>query len=234
MSSRRELVYPVFLECSSLCKDPFWQNIFEELAYSKPPYGIYFSKGYLCCAYKGKEFTYKIESKPAEIITDEIYNLLSKKIGMLSSIEKIRNRQIFSEMEQNIQQSRTCWSSIKKKTTKDLLVELYVTRMQIEHNLNIVQTRYLHSVILNALTFKTLNSNDIVYKDGVIKEIKGIDFVNEQVVLLKNFHRIDTNFGVVLPSNTKTMQENWEKFIENLKKNMIKPKSSKKEIISLD
>ena len=51
------------MECSQFITDKFWENIFEDLAYGKSPYGTYISKGSLTCKYKDKEFIYKIEKK---------------------------------------------------------------------------------------------------------------------------------------------------------------------------
>lgn len=227
--TRRDLNYPVFLECSSLCRDAFWQNIFEELAYNKPPYGTYISKGYLCCSYKGKEFSYKIEPKEASTVKDEVYDLLFRKVGILSSIEKLKNRQEFTDIENDLQQTRSSWTSIKKKTTRDLLVELYVTEKKLKHSLSDVQARYLYGIVINALTFKALNSSDIVYKNGAIVDIHGVDFVEEQVVLRKNFLRLETSFASIILENQKTMSENWLKFIESLRKFTLK--KNKKEVL---
>jgi hypothetical protein len=68
MPVKREIVYPVFLECCQYADDIFWENVFEDLAYGKPPYGTYISKGFLCCSFKNKEFSYKIERKDCKIV----------------------------------------------------------------------------------------------------------------------------------------------------------------------
>ena len=89
MPIKKEIVYPVFLECCEFATDSFWDNVFEDLAYGKTPYGTYINKNFLCCSYKNKEFSYKIERKePIELYTD-IYDLLTKKLGIMSHKEKI-------------------------------------------------------------------------------------------------------------------------------------------------
>ena len=84
MPQKKELIYPFFLECCQFTKDLFWVTIFENLAYGEAPYGTYISKGYLCCSFKNKKFTYKIERKDAEILYRDIHNLLTNKVGILS------------------------------------------------------------------------------------------------------------------------------------------------------
>ena len=57
---KKELLYPIFLECCQYTSDIFWENIFEDLAYGKTPYGTYVSKNFLICNNKKKNFSYKI------------------------------------------------------------------------------------------------------------------------------------------------------------------------------
>ena len=47
MPIKKEIVYPVFLECCEFSVDSFWENIFEDLAYGKTPYGTYINKNFL-------------------------------------------------------------------------------------------------------------------------------------------------------------------------------------------
>ena len=61
MTIKKEIIYPIFLECCQYTTDIFWENVFEDLSYGKTPYGTYITKDFLCCNYKEKEFSYKIE-----------------------------------------------------------------------------------------------------------------------------------------------------------------------------
>ena len=73
-----KLVYPIFLKCCKFSHDNFWKFILEDLAYGNCPYGTYIVKNYLCCNYKGKEFSYKIDSKKKpDIVYSEIYDILT-------------------------------------------------------------------------------------------------------------------------------------------------------------
>ena len=72
----------------------------------------------MCCNYKGKEFSYKIEiTKQPEVLFDEIYNLLHTKFGLLSDKDKIKKRQIFDSINDNKDWNNN-WNSIKKKNIK--------------------------------------------------------------------------------------------------------------------
>lgn len=218
MPIKKEIIYPVFLECSQYAEDTFWENIFEDLAYGKAPYGTYISKDFLCCSYKKKEFNYKIEKKNAEIIYKEVYTLLTKKLGLLSQREKVKKKKAFSDIEETIKDSRKNWSDIRKKNMKELLIELYVTRMKNKHSLSIKQARYLLSIILIAIVFKVIKSDDINYNNGYINSIQGIDFVKKQVLIEHDLYNVEVSFAPHILVDKKLMADNWEKYLENLRK----------------
>ena len=218
MLVKKEILFPIFLECCQYADDTFWENIFEDLAYGKAPYGTYISKEFLCCGYKKKEFSYKIEKKPAEMIYQEVYSLLTKRLGLLSYREKVKKKKIFTDLEDSIKDTRKKWVDIKKKNMKELLIELYVTRMKNKHQLSIKQAKYLISIILLAMVFKVITSANINYSDGRIISIDGIDFSKKQVIIKKNLYSLEVNFSPHIVLDKKVMSDNWEKFLENLRK----------------
>jgi hypothetical protein len=218
MLVKKEILFPVFLECCQYADDTFWENIFEDLAYGKAPYGTYISKEFLCCGYKKKEFSYKIEKKPAEMIYQEVYSLLTKRLGLLSYREKVKKKKIFTDLEDSIKDTRKKWVDIKKKNMKELLIELYVTRMKNKHQLSIKQAKYLISIILLAMVFKVITSANINYSDGRIISIDGIDFSKKQVIIKKNLYSLEVNFSPHIVLDKKLMSDNLEKFLENLRK----------------
>lgn len=218
MLVKKEILHPIFLECSQYADDTFWENIFEELAYGKSPYGTYISKDFLCCSYKKKEFSYKIEKKDPETIYNEVYSLLTKKLGLLSHREKVKNKKVFTDLEDTIKDTRKKWSDIRKKNMKELLIELYVTRMKNKHMLSIKQAKYLISIILIAMVFKVITINNIDYSNGRINSIEGIDFAKKQIIIKHDLYSMEVNFAPHIFIDKKAMADNWEKFLENLRK----------------
>jgi hypothetical protein len=186
MPVKKEILYPVFLECLQFINDAFWENIFEDLAYGKTPYGTYISKDFLCCNYKDKEFSYKIEKKDPETLYNDIYSLLGKKLGILSLRDKT-NRQIdFQNIENELKECRKNWANIRKKNIKDLLIERYVLNMKTKYSLSYKQSQTLLSTIFIGLVFKVISVKDIKYSDGSITEIDGITF-DEKDFKFENF-----------------------------------------------
>jgi hypothetical protein len=220
MPIKKEIIYPIFLECCQYADDIFWENIFEDLSYGKAPYGSYISKGFLCCSYKNKEFSYKIERKEPKILYDDIYKLLTEKIGILSHKEKAKKKLDFHELEKNIKESRQDWASIRRKNVKDVMFEKYVIEMKYKYSLSSRQCRYLLSVIMLSLMFKTLSSRDIEYRDNKIHKIEGIDFTKGKIILQKSFclNEGEKCLDVVeVCENDNRMFDNWDKFLKNLR-----------------
>ena len=215
----RELVYPVFLNCTKYCEDIYWETVFEELAYGKTPYGCYITKDFLSCSYKEKEFSYKIDkNKDVSTLYEEVYSILSNKLGILSQKEKIKKRSDFNIIEKNIKESRKDWSKIRKKNVKDYLIENYVIDMKNKYNLTINQSKYLLSIIFIAIVFKVIVTKDILYNNGKIQDINGIDFENKKLIIKKNIYEIEVSFAPSIVLDKKLMSDNWEKYISILRK----------------
>jgi hypothetical protein len=218
MPIKREIIYPIFLECCHFATDIFWENIFEDLAYGKTPYGTYISKDFLCCSFKKKEFSYKIEKKDVKQIHDDIYKLFTTKLGLLSQKEKSKKKKVFNETEDIIKDSRKSWSDIRKKNLKELFVELYVTRMKNRYSLTMKQARYLFSVIMLSLTLKVINASDIEYVNGYITNIEGIEFEKRKIIIKKDLYNLDVGSYNSVNTGKKLMFDTWLKYLKELNK----------------
>lgn len=225
MPIKKDLVYPIFLECCQFATDIFWENIFEDLAYGKTPYGTYISKDFLCCSYRNKDFSYKIEQKDPKVIFNELYNLLSAKLGLLSQSEKVTKRKAFKDLENTMKDTRKNWNDIKKKNIKELLIELYVTDMQTKHSLSTKQAKHLLFIIFIAIVFKAITNNNINYENNRIQHIEGIDFVKKQIIIKKNLYKLEVSFAPNIVMDKKLMSDNWDKYLKDLKK-LISPSKS--------
>jgi hypothetical protein len=219
MVIKKEIIYPVFLECCEFAVDTFWENVFEDLAYGKTPYGTYINKNFLCCSYKNKDFSYKIERKKPKKLYDDIYVLLTKKLGILSQKEKVKKRIDFNNTESRIKKFRQDWVNIRKKNIKDLLVQRYVVDMKNKHSLTIKQAKYLLSIIFIAIVFKVITSQDIEYIDGKILNITGIEYSKNKIIIKRDIYNIECNISPEILCDKKIMSENWEKYLNIMRKN---------------
>lgn len=218
---KKDIIYPIFLECCKYCVDSFWVNIFEDLSYGKTPYGVYISKNFLCCNYKNKEFSYKIENENPEKLYNNIHDLLYKKLGILSTQEKIKRRIDFNNMEDSIKESKQTWNSIKKKNLKDILIEKYVLNEKKKNLLTFKQSRYLLCLIFITMVFKIITQKDIIYNNGVIKNIEGINISKKNIKLKRTLYDTEINIIPQIYIEKKSMSDNWEKYLKELKKNVL-------------
>ena len=185
----KEIIYPIFLECYSTIKDIFWETIFKDLAYGSPPFGTYISKDFLCCGFKNKEFSYKIDSqKNPQILFQEIYNLLKNKLCISSSQDKILEKMNIESIEGNIKQSRQLWCNIRKKNVKELLIEKFVIDNKKKYNLTIHQARFLLSIIYISIMFKVIKIKNINYSNGKIINMDNFDFSEKIIYIKKNIY----------------------------------------------
>jgi hypothetical protein len=218
MPVKKEILYPIFLECLQYTADSFWENVFEDLAYGKTPYGTYINKNFLCCNYKNKEFSYKIEKKDAELLYNDVYNLLVKKLGLMSIRDKLNKKIDFNNIEEDLILARKNWNNIRKKNIKDMLIENFVINMKNKYSLNVKQSRKLISSIFIGMIFKVISAKDINYENGEIISIDGFSFKDNEISIERDIYDMDNEYRKCILIDKTLMSDNWEKYLSNLQK----------------
>ena len=214
---KREIVYPFFIECCKYTDDEYWKSIFEDLAYSITPYGVYVNKDFLVCNYKDKEFSYKIQKKDPQDLYREVTGIFKGKLGLMSRDEIIQKKNDIDSMKEDIR-NYTEWSSIKKKNIKEILIENYAISMRSKYSLSLAQTRYLVSIIFLAFIFKVLTSNDINIQNGEIISIDGLEFENGKIIMTKDIYKMNAPIGPEIIIEKRLMSDEWYKYVTNVKK----------------
>ena len=210
-----ELIYPFFIDCCEYTDDIFWKFVFEDLAYGKTPYGIYLTKNFLCCNYKGKEFSYKIDSKKEKkVLFEEIYDILHKKFGLLSKDDKVKRKQMFANTETEIQDNNKNWNKIRKKSIKQNIIEKYSIEMKRKHKLTNIQVKKLFSIIIIGLIFKTITIEHISYSDGEIRNINGISFQENKIEISPDLYNFNSVSSPEIIINEKNMSDHWKKYLK--------------------
>lgn len=214
---KKEIVYPFFIECCKYTDDEYWKSIFEDLAYSITPYGVYINKNFMVCNYKDKEFSYKIQKKDPKELFEDICNIFRNKLGLLSRDEIIKKRNDIDNMKDDIR-NYTDWSSIKKKNIKEILIENYAINMRAKYSLSLAQTRYLVSIIFLAFIFKVLSADDITISNGAIENIEGLEYETGKIIMTRDIYNINTPVGPEIIIEKKLMSDEWYKYVANVKK----------------
>lgn len=214
----KEIIYEIFIKCCDYTEDIFWQSVFMDLSKGITPYGVFITKDFLCCNFKGKEFSYKIDvTKNSEILFNEVMNVLKNKFGLLSIQEKVEKRKVFDNIKESMKTNKLSWTTIRKKNIKENIIEKYILDKKEKYNLSNKQIKYLNSIILSAINFKYLSNNEIVYEDNIIKEIKGITFDNEVIYISKNIFESEDNNSEpkLIKEETNKIIKSWFKFIKD-------------------
>lgn len=208
---RRDVLYPIFLKCLPYVEDEFWKDTFEELSYGNCYQGSYLSKGFLCSNVKGREFVYKFIDKEPDKIYFDISKLLKDKLNIMSKNDRKILITEFEEVEKNLKNLKnTEWNDIKKKSTKDILFQNFLIDAKKKYELRDSQLKCLYNSINLGLMLKSIKNTDIIYKNGVIHEIKGFLFS-------KGKYRIDVDIYSGLDDEvSKVVEKKEEKFLRNL------------------
>jgi hypothetical protein len=218
--SNREVLYPIFLECTEWADDdPFWESVFENLAYGKAPHGTYISRGNLCCAHRrnSSSFSYRIENKDSKLVYTEVYDLLSEKAGLVSDAERLRRMAECESVERE-----NDWAAVRrKKNIKELLVEQFVIRKRKEHSLTPKQGEQLLGTINTALTLKSITQKDVHMEDGSIQSIEGIEFSEGAFEMKRNLYDVDVNLSADLVAAPTPLSKLWHKYIEEIRKTVV-------------
>lgn len=215
MYNKDEIVYPVFLKCCNLCENNFWRNIFIDLSKSLTPYGTYISKDYFCCSYKNKEFSYKIdESLEPEVIFNDVTSLLKNKLKLRSLNEKIHQ---LENLRNNNKNDKLNWNSIRKKSSRKLLIEKFIIEKSKQYNLKLKQQKNLLNLIYYFILIKSINYKDIIFEGKKIVEIPGIKFSNKTIEIEEHLKKIFVSENSNKIQNN-IMKSNWDKYLRDIHK----------------
>ncbi len=166
------------------------------------------------CSFKGKEFSYRIpEHGDPEKVFDDVIALIRDRLGVHSSSDRLRKIQDFAKMEDEIKELKNNrWTSIKKKTSKDFIIENFVIEMKQQHNLTDAKAKQLMGAILSGLIFKVYTPKDIQYENGKIISIDGLEF-SDGSFHSRTLTEVGTSGPVIVISEKTNFRELWYKFI---------------------
>jgi hypothetical protein len=215
-----DIIHPIFLNCCRLSVDKFWENIFEDLAYGVTPYGSYIQNNAI--NYKsraGVTVSVIIYNDNAELTYSNVYDMFFNTMKISSPEQRINAQTTFKAIEDECATNRESWGDIKKKSTKEILIDMFVIRMQNLNNIPLQEIKRLRSRISSAMLFKVIDGSDMIMVDGEIESINGITFVDKEIIY--SFDLTESGDATVNNATTEPktiyMAELWGKYIEVLK-----------------
>jgi hypothetical protein len=208
LSSNITLARPQMLECCQYTDDAYWRYIFENLSCNITPYGVNISSTTMYTNCKGKEFSYRLDVKrTSKELFEDITRLFKDKMGMKSPMD--------IQTSKAVKKVHDSWKGIRKKLSKELYIEEYVTRKGTEYSLSAKQMSTLLSNIHKGLAFKTIASDDIIMRNTTIDDIAGISFEYRRVVYDRDFIGSYPYEHPFHSTHTPMMIDIWRKYIEN-------------------
>lgn len=185
----RVIHYPIFLSCRDCTSDPFWKEIFKNLAYGDTPRGIYFKDNTIYSITKKKEFNYCFGDKDAQTIYQDVYALLNGLYGLRSKGDLSRKREIFEEFQKvnSTRRSEDLWTKIKRKSLRDNLIQDYVLDSKRAYKLPKKEVMKLYFYATVGCVFKLFSGADICLKGGYIQSIEGVELSEGKVRIHRRF-----------------------------------------------
>lgn len=221
----RSIEFPEFIQCCDYITDQYWKVLFENLALNNPPYGTYIYKGYLCCNYKGKEFSYKIVKDNPEKMYLDLKEIFINKLSILSKDDFDKKKDNYKHIEK-LKDIRTLqWSEIKKKTTKEFLLEIFVSNMKKKWNLTVIDSKRLLAGIVILIMFKIISNDDVMYDQGEILEISGITFREGGFSFENDISEIADISPTSIIVYKKNMIDNWGIYLSLISKEIFSKSS---------
>lgn len=181
------IIHHCFDECQDFTLDQYWKDIFFLCACGKFPKGCRYDPAthtlytrIAIAANKTKGEAISLPKSSEEIYTT-LLDIFKNKFGMFSSRDlQIKKDELFDIQEQQKINMDCEWKKLKPRSIKDFLISNYVSDMQIKHNLTQKESKILLTTIGIWMQMKKITSEDILYEDYTIKDIRGIRFLEEE------------------------------------------------------
>jgi len=175
---RRELNYPILLECADTVSSDFWKRVITDMAYNSCPTGTYISNGALTAT----TFAWEIpadedDSESLEKSTEELIGLLQEKLGIFSEEDTAERQEHFYQVlaSKNPNSTPETWPELKKIYGKDIPIADFVARkFTVNNQLDLSAAKRAMADINLALGLKNIGNDDIIIADGRISAIPAL------------------------------------------------------------
>ncbi len=209
----RVIVYPIFLLSRNCTKDPFWEQVFEKLAYNEPPKGIHFAGETLISTLKKKEFNYSFANKEPEQIYDELYNILIHTFGMVKSETVLSKKRVFENFCSSLRKCEDNWGTIRQKNIKESLILIFVSRAVKQFHLSETKAQELYYFIHTGIQLKIFQDRDIYLAEGNIQAIDGVEFSERDFKITRSFQTSEGKADQKSRSKIIHPKELWSEYL---------------------
>ena len=165
------ILYPQLLKHKNV--EPFWKHILERVSIGDTPYGTRLVQ---------------------DVLVFQNQQLPLKNSNYEQVIEFFKHTVCLDLQYIHFEH----WKDIKRKSIKDNLIQNFIQRFSLKHNLNTNQSEYLLSLVQLFITLKKITPNDILletdivgeHKHTFIKSIVGLSYQNDTIIFNPN-HEVE-------------------------------------------
>lgn len=172
------IIFPIFNKCKNFTLDPYWKDLFDDLSYNKFPSGFRYDPTNNCVIIKlgTKREMITVPSTPIELF-QVLIKIFKEKLGKRSTRDLQIQKEEITTMKSKIAINLNCeWKKIKPKHAKQQILMDYITRLKVEHQMSATDAKKLLAMVQLGFQFHAIKPDDVIYENGVIKDIKGIKY----------------------------------------------------------
>jgi hypothetical protein len=177
-AKERIIIFPIFEECKSYTLDSCWIDCFSNFACNRFPPGVRYDAKHGNLVIKiGKTIeSIALPEESSQLFTT-LMTIMKQKLGMRSTRDlKIQKEEIEHTIKQRNIDLECDFKKIKPKYIKDQLIMNYIISLKEKYTLNPSEYNSVVSLIQLGFQFKSLTSDNVVYQNGAIQSIDGLEY----------------------------------------------------------
>lgn len=195
---KKNILYPMFLECVKYTNDEFWISLYEDLAIGRYPKGIYISGDCIYTGNKWKSDGYKFKNKSPKTLTNELHDFIIQNTNIYSNVDISNRKNEIDDIKQLINKrgkdksdtKEIKFNQIKKKNERDLLIFNYVLKIKNDKKLSWNEARNMLNTIELGFLTHTLTAKHIQLNTEHTKNKKRKREMRE-IIKIKEIHGLE-------------------------------------------
>ncbi|HMP28701.1 MAG TPA: hypothetical protein PKD85_03825 [Saprospiraceae bacterium] len=173
------VIYEQFAECKKFTLDSYWIDQFQNFAQNKFPPGVRYdsTRNSLILRLDGKKNEVLALPTNPEKLFSVMMNVMKDMLNLRSTRDlKIEKKEMDKIIEQRVCDTDCDWKQLKPRNLKDQLIMEYISYLKEYYSLDPIETRNLIAVIQIGFKFRYISQDDVKYKKGKVRHIKGLKF----------------------------------------------------------
>lgn len=206
---KRNLIFPFFLKCTEQCKDDFWKQVLEDMAYGKPPKNILVYDKNLVLNIGKKKESFCFENLNEKQFIDQVIPFLQNNISLYSSTDVKKRQSIIEHMKKEKEKiKKSKWTQIRKNNPKKIFLLRFVHEKKQEFDLSWSTCTKLYKELFDVL-FNQGMSKRVDFEDGKIVSVEGLEFFDKTY----SFQKLDEQINK--SNKTSKKLSKWEAYTKS-------------------